>query len=215
MIFLFNGPPGSGKDEAAEFLGVFGVKHLSFKNVLFQATCDQFDVDYEWFMEGYNDRELKEAAVPELDGMSRREAMIYTSESVIKPRYGKEYFGAFVSREIEPDYDYAISDCGFEEELRPVINKIGRENVVLVQLGRDGCTYDNDSRRYVRSSTVENIILGYEAQFNEQHILQNDFAIKTYRVHNNGTLQDFHEALENIYKTVKACNGQSKEGIIA
>ncbi len=60
MIIIFNGPPGSGKDEAASYFKRRGFKHLSFKQVLFKETIAFFDVDEEWFMNGYNDRTVKE-----------------------------------------------------------------------------------------------------------------------------------------------------------
>ena len=61
MIVIFNGPPASGKDEAASlFKQEFGFGNLSFKYQLFKETIEHFKVDKEWFMEGYNDRSQKE-----------------------------------------------------------------------------------------------------------------------------------------------------------
>ena len=60
MIVIFNGPPASGKDEAASlYKENFGFGNLSFKYQLFKETVKYFDVDERWFMEGYNNREMK------------------------------------------------------------------------------------------------------------------------------------------------------------
>jgi broad-specificity NMP kinase len=115
LIIIFNGPPGSGKDEAASYFKLRGFKHLSFKYVLFQETLSFFGVDEEWFMNGYNDRTVKERPEDLLDGMSRREAMIYVSEVITKPAFGNDIFGVHVASEIEDEKDYAVSDGGFEE----------------------------------------------------------------------------------------------------
>ena len=80
MIILFNGPPGAGKDLAADFFKARGFKHLSFKYRLYTETIKYFNVDKEWFMERYEDRSLKEVPTSWLGNMSCREAMIYVSE---------------------------------------------------------------------------------------------------------------------------------------
>ena len=108
MIILFNGPPGSGKDLAADWFKKKGFKHLSFKYQLFKETIKYFDVDEAWFMEGYNNREIKEIPSTLLGNMSRREAMIYVSEKVIKPKRGLDYFGNLVADEIDLMKDYCI-----------------------------------------------------------------------------------------------------------
>lgn len=208
MIIIFNGPPGSGKDEAAAYFKRRGFKHLSFKYVLFKETISFFGVDEEWFMDGYNDRSIKERPEEFLDGMSRREAMIYVSEVITKPALGKDIFGVYVSKEIEDGKNYAISDGGFEEELIPIINRVGTKDIVLVQLTRDGCDYSSDSRRYFNGSLIKEYIIGYSSIIDSDYILPKEFPIRTYRVHNNGTLEEFHSILHDIYE--KERNEQTK-----
>ena len=71
MIVIFNGPPASGKDEAASlYKEKFGFGNLSFKYQLFKETIKHFEVDERWFMEGYNDRDQKEKKV--LEGKYRQ-----------------------------------------------------------------------------------------------------------------------------------------------
>lgn len=199
MIILFNGPPGSGKDAAADYFGSRGFKHLSFKYQLYKETVKYFDVDFNWFMEGYKDREIKEIPSALLGHMSRREAMIYVSEKVIKPRKGLDYFGNQVASEIQDDVDYAISDGGFVDELVPVINKVGSDNFTLVQLTRNGCDYSSDSRRYFDGNVVHEYVNRHRTPVNSKYVLPHKFNVKTYRIHNNGTIEDFYKVLDEIY----------------
>lgn len=200
MIIIFNGPPGSGKDEAASYYKKLGYKHLSFKHVLFEETISFFGVDKKWFMDGYNNRAVKEQPEDLLEGMSRREAMIYVSEEITKPTLGQDIFGVSVANEIEDGVDYVISDGGFVEELVPLINRVGTENILLVQLTREGCDYSSDSRRYFNGKIVNQFIISKETKIVKEHILPKEFPIRTYRVHNNGTIKDFHRVIHDIYE---------------
>lgn len=207
MIILFNGPPGSGKDVAASFLKDYGFKHLSFKYRLFKETIQYFDVDETWFMTGYNNRKEKETPSALLGHMSRREAMIYVSEKVIKPRRGLDYFGKQIANEMNLSKDYCISDGGFVDELIPVINRVGSDNFVLVQLTRDGCDYSSDSRRYFDGKLHHQYVNSYETPIQKKYILPHKFDVKTYRIHNNGALGTFHTVLKDIYE--KECHERS------
>ena len=202
MIIIFNGPPGSGKDEAAAFFKRRGCVHLSFKHHLFRETIKEFDVDTIWFMDGFNNRDIKETPEEDLRGMSRRQAMIHTSEEVVKPKYGKSYFGDQVASQVEHDEKYVISDGGFVEEIEPLIDKVGAENILLVQLVREGCSYRSDSRRYFNGQLVDQIVAGHFSYLENEYILETELPIPTYRIYNNGTLGQFHNALENIYELV-------------
>lgn len=208
MIIIFNGPPGSGKDSAAAYFKSRGFKHLSFKHALFRETVAFFGVGEEWFMKGYDDRSIKERPEKLLEGMSRREAMIYVSEEITKPAFGNGIFGTIVAEEIEDGQDYAISDGGFEDELVPLINRVGAENIVLVQLTRDGCDYSSDSRRYLNGELIKEYVIEKPTYINLNHVLPNEFPIRVYRVHNNGSIKEFHEVLHDIHK--KENNEQSK-----
>lgn len=201
MIILFNGPPGAGKDLAADFFKKRGFKHLSFKYQLFKETIKYFNVDAHWFMEGYNNRTTKELPSTLLGNMSRREAMIYVSEKVIKPRQGLDYFGKLVSEEIDLQKDYAISDGGFIDELVPVLEKVGADNFVLVQLTREGCDFSSDSRRYFQGTKLmhEYVLGGILTPVDHRYVLDRQFDVKMYRIHNNDTIEAFEGALQQIY----------------
>lgn len=203
MIVIFNGPPASGKDEAASlYKEQYGFGNLSFKYQLFKETIEHFDVDKRWFMEGYNDRTQKEKKEFALQGMSRREAMIHVSEDIIKPKKGLDYFGKSVAEEIDVDKNYALADGGFVEELEPIIEKVGAENIVIVQLTREGTDYSSDSRKYFNGNIISETVISHKTPVDTAYVLNEEMDIKTYRVHNNGSLHNLHGALANIHNEI-------------
>ncbi len=203
MIILFNGPPASGKDCAADYFKAKGFKHLSFKYQLFKETFKFFDVTEDWFMEDYDNRAVKERPSAHLGGMSRRESMIYVSEKVIKPKRGLDYFGKMVAEEIDPNKDYVISDGGFSHELFPIMDKVGTDNFVLVQLVREGCDYSIDSRRYFNGNVLKEHVISSRTEINTKYILEHKFNVDTYRIHNNGSVEDLHNVLAHTWKDIR------------
>ena len=200
MIVIFNGPPGSGKDEAASlYKEMFGFKALSFKHQLFKETIEHFGVKKDWFMEGYNDREQKEVKEFALKNYSRREAMIHVSEDIIKPLKGLDYFGSQVAEEIEDGINYAVADGGFVEELKPLIERVGAENVIIVQITRDGHDYSTDSRRYFNGNLIKEYTIQHETPIDSAYVLEEEMNVKTYRIHNNGSVRNFHSILTDIH----------------
>jgi hypothetical protein len=201
QVIIFNGPPGSGKDEACRFLvSQHGFKHLSFKHQLFVETIKHYGVDNDWFMNGYEDRTTKEQPEELLGGRSRREALIHVSEDVLKPTRGKGIFGEQAAKQINGIDNYCFSDGGFTEEIVPIINTIGAENLCVVQLLRDGSSFDNDSRRYINGELHDEYVLGHSTPLNLNHILPDRFdGVTFFRVHNNGRLAEFHQIVKSIY----------------
>ena len=204
MIVIFNGPPASGKDEAATvFKEKFGFGNLSFKYQLFKETISHFEVNERWFMDGYNDRAQKEKKEFALNGMSRREAMIHVSENIIKPKKGLDYFGRSVADEIFEGNNYALADGGFVEELEPIVEKVGKENVVIVQLTREGHDYSTDSRKYFNGNLIKEYTVNMSTNIDKVYVLKEEMDIATYRIHNNGSVHAFRSALENVYNDLK------------
>jgi hypothetical protein len=203
-VVIFNGPPGCGKDAACLLYKNMGYTHLSFKEELFKETFNFFGVSKEWFMKGYEDRAVKEKAVPELKvndkSLSRRDAMIYVSEQYIKVKYGKDYFGKQLSKQITSEGLFCVSDGGFQEELSPIINKFGAESITIIQLTREGCDFSSDSRRYFNGNLVQEFMLGKETPIVKCHFLPDQFPIRTYRVHNNDSIESFHRTLQAIHE---------------
>ncbi len=209
---IFNGPPGSGKDEACAFLkSNYGFKHLQFKDQLFIDTVDHFGVSLEWFMDGYDDRNIKEMPVKELNGFSRRAALIHVSEDIIKPKYGKDYYGTKTAEKIDGVLSYCFSDGGFLEEVTPLINTVGQENICIVQLYRDGCYFSTDSRNYINGilqedfGTISHLLLENN---------QSQLPIRMYRINNDASVSDFHQKIRKILRKEANVNPTTKDNIL-
>lgn len=155
-VVVINGPILSGKDSLVDKLvEIFpSSKKMEMKTKLIELTIAIHGVSMEWWEENYT-REGKEIPRVELDMMSMREALIHTSEVVIKPNYGREYFG-LMSRMLVEECDmewYFYADGGFPEELIPLGE--GTKPMVI-RIHREGCEYDEetDSRSYIQNHEI-------------------------------------------------------------
>ena len=206
MIVLFNGPPGSGKDDACGVLVKYGFTHLSFAHELLKSVVDYFNVDYDWFMEGYNIRDIKENYVESSLGLrTRRQAMIYVAEDVMKPLYGKNYYADQVVKQINknPKGRYCISDLGYHEELETVVDAVSKENVAVIQLVRRGYDFSSDKRKYIGGENSG--IMEFPVYFNENEksiidepCEETRTGVRIFRVYNNDTLDNFHRSIHFI-----------------
>ena len=174
-IFLFNGPPRSGKDTAVDYC----YNHPScaagigmpekFARPLKRAFAATFNTRYDpvtgsqktnW---GYDYEAHKDEIIPFL-GCSYRQWQIDYSEKYMKPMYGVDIFGRLLVdrlRNIVPPCSPAdehppeviptqyISDSGFAEEAIYLAREFGEENVLLVRCHRPGCDFTGDSRSYL------------------------------------------------------------------
>ena len=85
-----------------------------------------------------------------LMGMTPREAYIWYSEEVMKPKFGKDVFGKmFVQDNADKRGPIFVSDSGFEEEAYAVVEHFGMNNVMLVRLHREGHDFSRDSRSHL------------------------------------------------------------------
>jgi hypothetical protein len=187
------------------------------KEALHNLTMTLFGVSPERYWEIYNTRELKEVPLPEFSmtlphseawklseivgrcptkcdfGSHRyseltiREAMIYVSEVVIKPRWGDDWFGQERVRKIkmfEESLDeytkllFCDDSCAFVDELTPLINYLGQENILLIRIHREGFTFLGDSRNYIPDGVIT----------------------KTVDIDNNSTEQDYFNEVEKVVK---------------
>lgn len=112
-------------------------------------------------------------------GYSPRESMQFASEVVIKPNFGQDYFGIVAAENLNNGIN-VFSDGGFVEELKPVYDECNG-NMIIIQLYRDGCNFDNDTRYYV------------------EHFMD----VPIIKLYNNGTLDDFKEKLFKIKEKFK------------
>lgn len=151
---ILNGPPNCGKDTLAHRLEDFGFHKHQFKDQLYIDTAKLFGMPLGILKQIATDRELKELPDPRLmlngEAISPRQALIHTSEDVIKPNHSKEYFGEAAARNCREAGSYlaVFSDGGFPEEMEPM--RRAYKNVVIIRLHRDGCDFSNDSRDYMK-----------------------------------------------------------------
>jgi len=96
--------------------------------------------------------------------LSVREAMIYVSEVIIKPRWCADYFGKARMRGVMRDGggllyydDSAASFNGDAIELNAAIEHFGQENCLLVRIYGRG-SFEGDSRGYIPNGVVGNVM---------------------------------------------------------
>lgn len=119
--------------------------------------------------------------------LSIREAMIYVSEVIVKPRFGEDWFGQERVRKIK-GYEEVVGSlgqlvfsedsCAFVEELTPLIEYLGQENILLLRIHKDGSTFAGDSRDYIPDGVITN----------------------TVDIFNNGTEQEYLDKVESIVR---------------
>lgn len=158
-VVIFNCPPRSGKDSVANYISEMfsNFDIASFKDKLFSIAIETAPMGAE-FLNIYE--EYKSKPHPELGNLTTREYMIKISEEWIKPLFGRYYFGVALANEIiataelnetigKPKEYFLVPDGGFVEELEPLFRKFSKENILILQWDREGCTFDNDSRKYI------------------------------------------------------------------
>lgn len=148
---IFNGPPGSGKDFAVEYLNISpNTAHVTMKQKLLEIASIIHNID---FFAIWEDGRKKDEPMKELDGVTPRQEVIRISEEVIKPHYGQEYFGKCAAQSIQDLSDagvanvFLFSDGGFIDEILPITEVV--DEVILIHLSREGCDFSDDSRDYV------------------------------------------------------------------
>lgn len=155
-VIILNGPPGVGKDVTASNLTKAGGTVLSFKTPMFDiARAILGGCVYEYFLDLYGNRILKDVPSPRIGGMSPRQLFIWISESVIKPKFGNTFFGERAVDSVANSDDNLIvfSDGGFADEVRVLVEKTGA-SVRLARLRRGGIGWGEDSRSYIHRSDL-------------------------------------------------------------
>lgn len=184
-LIIFSGKMGCGKDTAIDFLGrTIEYVRAECKQSLHEATLALFGVPEDTYWEIYNDRSRKETPMtlfnvtPEkaeelrqelgsltykgvlIEGMfplTIREAMILTSELVMKPMFGDDVFGKRRAEALRGNFVFLDGSFGFCEEVYPAIEKIGQENILGIRiLGRGDDKAD--SRIMLPDGLLENTV---------------------------------------------------------
>lgn len=137
------------------------------------------ELGYDVHLTTYDSNDIRYNPESESDVMlSIREAMIYVSEIICKPRFGESYFGKARAASIKEGEVIVDGSCGFVEELQPLIDRIGNENILLIRVHREGFTFEGDSRNYIPDGVLDNVV----------------------DVYNNGTEQEYFEHCLEIVK---------------
>lgn len=177
-VILFNGPPRSGKDTAADAVAEFWANSAfqeKFALPLKRTFGAVMDSDVNW-QSGYDhDYEPRKEEIIPLLGISYRQFQIDFSEEFMKRKFGQFIFGKLLVERIKTQarggYEMAvISDCGFGQEVQYAVEEFGAHNCLLIRCHRAGCDFSKDSRNYVYHDNGK--------------LVQND-------IFNNGTIEDF------------------------
>lgn len=180
--------------------------HREFKYTLFKITADMLGISVEDFLVGYNmtvedycDTFLpiykdyflqmgvtwwKDIPLYSVNNkvMSKRQALIHTSENIIKPNFGEDAFGKMFVNNLPEEGVVFVSDGGFKEEILPIIDHIGKENLLIIRINREGYDFSNDSRNYLT-----------------KEMFDKDNCPDIIDLENNGTLEEFEENLLKVY----------------
>ena len=92
--------------------------------------------------------------------------------------FGGDAFGKAMVASLPESGIVFVSDGGFAEELIPVIDHVGGDNVLVVRIHREGVDFAGDSRAY-----LDNIDLG-------------DKGVCMYDISNDSTLEVFLHNVE-------------------
>lgn len=171
-FILLNGPPYSGKDTFAAIVKKhYGsvTSHRKFSAPLKQGLTEMFRLTQHELDKLEAD---KGTPSPLLCGMSWRQAQIWLSEEVMKPKFGPDIFGRLMSKGvygIDPRRRLVvISDSGFLTEANDVADRFGMANVHVVEIHKPGCSFEGDSRSYWSSERWN------------RHVLHNDGTLEEY-----------------------------------
>ena len=149
-IVILNCPPRSGKDTIADLLhAVEGYNVGSFKNRLIEIALIISNIPKDEWYERYDTK--KDEPWDRLGRLSQRNYLIKISEDWVKPIHGKTYFGDRVTEDIlRNDGDkFVFPDGGFVEEVYPLIETFGESSILILQWGREGCSFEKDSRDWI------------------------------------------------------------------
>lgn len=200
-LIFFQGPPKSGKDTVCDILiNLYPNKFnkLSAKTQLFSDTCDFYSVSMSWFLHDYDIN--KDNTHDCLGGISKRQALIHVSENIMKPKYGNDYYGNSLISQLNPNKINILSDCGFIEEMEPLIHRYNQDEVCIVRVSKSGTSYvrSGDSRRYIYTNTLPTASFGMSSIDEPLHSFpewskSNIGDVKTFVIYNNGTLGELEE----------------------
>lgn len=190
-IIFFNGPPRSGKDTAAlnvlDYSSAFS--HIRDWRARPTVHFDRFAMPIKRAFAGMVNQSIdrfgnvepyesnKSEVIPWL-GVSYRQWQIDFSEGFLK-QYGKDIFAKlFIQRNslVSDDDVIVVPDSGFAEEVAPIAERFGFNNILLIRCHRPGYDFTGDSRSYVTIGAPD----------------------REHDVDNNTTVSEYHSKIDAI-----------------
>lgn len=151
-LIILNGPPRCGKDTAAtaieDYFGEEVCKHIKLSTPLKLIASKIFGKSLEEL------EEKKDEVLPGMT-MSYRDAQIHTFNQLV-PVYGEDWLGKWTVNTLD-NYDqsfFVISDGGRSAEIVPLMRALGPENLLIIQIMREGCSFITDIRSYITAPNV-------------------------------------------------------------
>lgn len=157
----FNGPPECGKDTLAEMLqDHMDQQGVSIPVVQASLSSPLRGIAYEmagWEgkrLDGPDYEEFKRTMFPQF-GVTGRQLMIDASEDFLKPKYGQAVMAKLLLGKLQNPLTaqhkvVLIRDSGFQCEVGPIIDAVGADNMLIVNVIRPGKTFEGDSREWVQ-----------------------------------------------------------------
>ncbi|GIW77925.1 MAG: hypothetical protein KatS3mg104_2988 [Phycisphaerae bacterium] len=192
VALVLNGPPRSGKDEAGKQMAEKGAAVDKFAEpirAMLRAVFGLSDEEIER-LKGRRSVPYRDTYL-EIDGGTLRDVMIDFSEGFMKKWFGEDVFGKMLAERIKSSDStfHAITDGGFVSEMNPLVDALGKDNVFVIHLRRPGCTFDGDSRNYVRLP-------------GNMKFVKNDGSLEEFRTKIDKTLK---EVEDEVSRRCKVC----------
>ena len=165
LIIMFNAPPQSGKDTCAdEIIKHFkGVRKVNFKDSLYKRSAAILGYDLSFWTAICQNNEMKDKPMTDIRTGTKhirsatpRDMLIAVAENIIKPEFGNNIFAVDALNSIRQHMlnniggnIFVMPDCGFDYEADVIKGAFPNAKVVVVQIEREGHTFDKDSRDWV------------------------------------------------------------------
>jgi hypothetical protein len=160
IAILLNGPANCGKDTAADaLLDTFGPDSGLFRFTVpvKDETHQRYGLDVSW--DHYEDRRVKDTALPEFGGLTPREAYIAVGND-LRAKHGPNIVAEMLCDRIRVSNASIVinPDCGGDSEAESIARELGGyEQVLVVRIHKAGCTYDGDCRNWVTSNNFRKV----------------------------------------------------------
>jgi hypothetical protein len=160
-VIAFNGPPHAGKDTASnavckvvrERAPWMQVRHVKMSEPLKKSVhtlfCAFHSPDFYDLPENAAQKDLP---CGDFFGLTPREAYIAMSEELLKKIAGPAALGYLARKQMSRMSGariFVFSDGGFVDEWQPIIDYVGEENIMVVEIHAADKSFVNDSRGYI------------------------------------------------------------------